>query len=177
MHKREYDRPPAGDWRRIGPYYRIKRGEFVFWAVVTGSARGAHFRDLKINGDCLDIDRDRLLNAAISNISYFISTRGKYDLITIPPHSGEGWSWAGEVAKRISMKAEIDFVKVFKDHGRKKRYSLKSKLAKFRFETEKVIKGQKILIFDDFTHTGGTMVRCMKILSRENHVDGVVLCA
>ena len=155
------------------PYYKIKRGNTRFYAMVRGSEKNRHFRELKKSRDVNAIDRDGLMSAAIRNLSFFLS--GWCEVVTVPPHSGEGESFAGEIAKRIALKSGAEFREVFRDHGDGKRKHIKAKFKVIDADLQISLNDMKILLFDDFTLTGNTMVSSIEALEKNNNIIGVVL--
>ena len=158
-------------------FYRIKRGEVIFHSLVRGSERGQIFRRVKKMRDQKVIEVHLLMTAVINCIAYF-ADKGGFDIITTPPDSGEGESFAGFVAKAIGVKAGIDYVKVFKDHGQGKRKCLAAKFQPIAFDLIRPVTGERVLVFDDFALTGGTMAGSIRALREfKNDVEGVVICA
>ena len=157
--------------------YRIKRGDVVFHALVTGPDRGRRFREIKKSRDSLNLETDRFMVAALNCIAY-LARRGEFDIITTPPESGKEESFAGFAAKMVSVRAGIDYVKFFREHGRGKRKYLREKFEDIPFDLVKRPAGARVLVFDDFAHTGRTMVGSIEALQSVGaDVEGVVLCA
>lgn len=130
---------------------------------------------MKKSRDFARIDTDRIMISTIKCAAHF-AKKGKFNFITTPPDSGQGESFAGMVAKKISTAAEIDFVRIFNDHEQGKRQHARLKFQKpIKFEMKGAVKGLRILIFDDFTQTNITMVGAIKALIKKNEVAGLVL--
>lgn len=159
----------------LSNFYRCKRGEILFHAITRGDYSGWYFKELKKSRDYARIQTDRLMVATIRCASHF-AKKGRFDIITTPPDSGQGESFAGMVAKEVSTAADIDFVKIFQDHDKGKRQHVRIKFQNpIKFELTTRVKGSRILIIDDFTQTNGTMVGAICALFEDNQVAGLVL--
>lgn len=156
-------------------FYSVKREGIRFWALTRSQYQGRYFTDIKKARDIERIEKDKIMIAATDCIAHFAKKWG-IDMITTPPDSGNGISFAGFIAKQISTKADIDFVKIFKNHTKGKRtYTA----VKFRDRVdpviEKSINKANILIFDDIAQTGFTMIDSISALIKKNECRGMVL--
>ena len=156
--------------------HRVSRDGVRFYSVSRGDYSRNYFVELKATLDFFRLEYDLLSSAAIFCAAH-CAQKFKFQIITTPPDSGVGESFAGAAAKLISREAGIDFVKVFKNHEQGKRKSIFQKLkSPIGFNFHRVIRGQRVLIFDDIAQTGRTMAGAIKALqAKNNQVGGMVL--
>lgn len=161
--------------------HRVSGSGVMFWALSYGEYSTRYFKELKT--DVLQNDRwDRLVTDKLAAASIRCAAahvkKGRFDVLTVPPHSGEGISFAAKVGALVAERAGVPFNVMFRDHGAKKRKHVATHLSsKIGFEFNGPIKERRILVFDDIAFTRRTMTGAMKALSAiGKEVEGLVLC-
>lgn len=157
---------------RIGPWYRVKDrwSGYVFWALTRNHRDKRELIRMKVGED---VERG-IIESIVKHVGWFI--RGRFDVVTTPPWSGEGMDWAGMIGKRVGAEADIDFVSVFRAHGKGKRYNRRVKaMGGLDYVSMVDLERKRVFVFDDFATSRRTMVGALKALGRKNQVYGFVL--
>lgn len=154
------------------PFYSQTRHGVRFRAIYSGRNDGAKRELMRCKRD--GVSDGRLLQAPRVMIQHFL--KGKFDIVTIPPASSEGISWAEVIGNRIALWLDVEFMRVFKPSGSGKRYHLGAKLQEYTVDVIADVREKRVLIFDDFGETLLTMYRCLKALEQSKQVGGLILC-
>jgi hypothetical protein len=154
---------------------RLTRNGITFYACLDYRL-GAPLRAVKKWRGYAGIEELPIIQAAIRRVAWF-SVLNFFELVTVPPQSGVGESFAARLAIRIAEEAGLPYESLFKDHGMGKRYHLAEKTKPVPVVFTQQVTGSRILLFDDFSFTRWTMARSIEALrSAGNEVEGIVLC-
>lgn len=154
---------------------KLTRSGITFYACLDYRL-GAPLRAVKKWRGYFGIEELPIIRAAIRRVSWF-AVLNFFELVTIPPQSGVGESFAERLGIRIAEEAGLPFELVFKVHGMGKRYHLAEKTKPVPVVFTKQVTGTRILLFDDFSFTRWTMARSIETLrSVGNECEGIVLC-
>lgn len=154
---------------------RLSRNGISFYACLDYRL-GAPLRAIKKWRGYAGIEELSIIQAAIRRVAWF-AVKNWFELVTVPPQSGVGESFAERLAARIGEEAGLPFELLFKDHGMGKRYHLAEKTKPVPVVFTQQITGRRILLFDDFSFTRLTMTGSIEALrSAGNECEGIVLC-
>ncbi len=154
---------------------RLTRNGITFYACLDYRL-GAPLRAIKKWRGYSGIEDLSIIQAAIRRVAWFAS-QNRFELVTVPPQSGVGESFAERLATRMAAEAGLPFELVFKVHGMGKRYGIAAKTKPVPVVFTRVITGARILVFDDFSFTRLTMARSIEALwVAGNECEGIVLC-
>jgi len=156
--------------------YRLKGDGATIYSLTRGRNQGEHFRKLKKAHDIPAALADRYMVAAVRCIAHFME-RENLDLITCPPHSGDGPSFAQAIAQAVAKHGGRKYAAIFQDHDQGKRYLRGAKFRPIKYEVTIWLPVVSVLVFDDFTYTRRTIAGAMTELSsnRTARVEGIVL--
>jgi len=117
-----------------------------------------------------------IIRAAIRRVSWF-AVKNWFELVTVPPQSGCGESFAERLGVRIAEEAGLPFEKLFENHNQGKRYYLAAKMKPVPMGLTREITGTRVLVWDDFAQTRYTMARSIEALRAAGcEAEGIVLC-
>ena len=133
---------------------------------------GEPLRGIKKQRGYAGLEELSIIRAAIRRVSWF-AVKNWFELVTVPPQSGVGESFAERLGVRIAGEAGLPFEKLF----RGKRYGIAAKTKPVPTVFTRQIMGARILVFDDFSFTRWTMARSIQALrAAGNECEGIVLC-
>jgi|GEM_PF-4024772 len=159
-------------WRNLR---KLTRNGITFYACLNYRL-GGPLRTIKKWRGYQGIEDLTIIQAAIRRIGRLAVDHG-FELITVPPQSGIGESFAARIARDIAGKSGIPWEGLFADHGQGKRYCIKHKMQPFPVVLLRPITGARVLVFDDFAFTRWTMANAIGALREAgNYCEGIVLC-
>ncbi|MEW6505503.1 MAG: hypothetical protein AB1457_16215 [Chloroflexota bacterium] len=155
---------------------RRSRNGIAFFSIMARSEGCKRLRKIKATRDSRAIDSEPLIQAVIRFVSVY-AIRGGYGVITVPPASSEGVSWAGDIAERISEATGIPYEVFFRPHGMGKRCYLGAKFRPITFSWAIEPERKRVLVFDDFSMTNITITETIReIRSKGMDCEGLVIC-
>jgi len=161
--------------------HRVSGSGIVFWALSYGEYSTRYFKELKadvLQSNCWErLKTDKLAEASIRCAAAHVK-KGGFDVLTVPPHSGEGVSFAARVGALVAERAGVRFKVLFRDHGAGKRKHVSTHLSsKIGFEFNGPVDERRILVFDDIAYTRRTMTGTIGAFrSAGIDAEGLVLC-
>ena len=163
---------PETAWRNLR---KLTRNGITFYACLNYRL-GGPLRTIKKWRGYQGIEDLSIIQAAIRRIGRLAVDHG-FELITVPPQSGVGESFAARIAQDVAEKSGIPWEGLFADHGQGKRYCIRHKMQPLPVVILRPITGARVLVFDDFAFTRWTMANAIGVLREAgNYCEGIVLC-